>query len=95
MKVYLTGSFEATAENGVKVKRKRHGVVDVLARELLAAGECPSKLLEVFRGDTKVFEDRTIGEWASRRLLENDKTGFQYRFPHQSVGRCLWLGASE
>ena len=78
--ITLHGNFEARCPAyGLRTERKKHGVVDSLCRELLAAGASPKHVANIVRDGTKCFEDATIGQWASRRLTEHDRTGFNQR----------------
>ena len=75
--ITLHGCFEARCPSrGLKVERKRHGVVDVLARALVASGAPPSELVSVLRGTTLCFDVVPLQVWADRRLTESDTKGF-------------------
>ena len=77
IEITLHGNFEARCdEYGLRTVRKRHGVIDVLCRDLLAAGASPDRATNVTRDGTRCFQDRTVGQWAGRRLTEHDVTGF-------------------
>lgn len=80
VKATLHGSFEIRCDEfDVSIKRKRHGIVSPLARALVERGCDPARYLEVWRGETLVFEPRGVGEWALRALTESDTTGFSSR----------------
>ncbi|MCP4410204.1 MAG: hypothetical protein GY807_21165 [Gammaproteobacteria bacterium] len=80
IEITLHGSFEARCPvYGLRVVRKRHGVVDTMCRAIIDAGGSPEQQIEVFRDGTKVFENRSLGEWAKWRLTESDANGFNIR----------------
>lgn len=65
-------------EFGLKIERKRHGLVDEMARLLVDHNVDPLRRLQVLRNGTKVFaRDRSIAAWASIRLVESDTWGFR------------------
>ena len=78
IEITLHGHYTARcACYGRSVTRKKHGVVDTLCRELLAAGASPDAEVIVTRNGTRCFNPATVGQWAKRRLVENDETGFR------------------
>lgn len=80
IRIELTGSNTATCpEMGLTVTRSKHGVIDALARQMIAAGANENEMIEVYRGATRCFSARPIGDWTKHRLTENDDRGFLVR----------------
>lgn len=78
--ITLHGSYEARCDAyGLHQRAKRHGVVDVLARRLIASGVDPNMRTEVVRDGTVCFDVVPLQVWAERRLTEHDVHGFSRR----------------
>jgi hypothetical protein len=76
-KVTLTGHDTASCpELGLVVTRKKHGVIDMLARKMIQAGAHLDDTMEVYRGETLCFKRCAIRSWAGMRLYERDQSGF-------------------
>lgn len=86
--IELSGSYTAVChEFGVKVVRKKHGVIDICAREMIIAGADPEGLVKVTRSGTLCFHPRRLNAWAAIRVLEsdNEKKPFRVR-KHDPLG---------
>lgn len=96
VEVVLKGHFTVECpEHGIEVTRGKHGVVDVMARELIAAGVSEDEPLVVRRGNTVCFDVVPVGVWAKRRLLEHDDTGFEVVRFRPFPGRHIFKEAAE
>ena len=75
----LHGSFEIRCDEfDVTIKRKKHGIVSPLCRAVIEKGCDPDRYLEVWRGETRVFDpNRAVGKWALEALIEDDRRGFK------------------
>lgn len=84
--VHLSGHFTVTCPAfGIEITKPRHGIIDVMARQLIEAGANPAAGLVVMRGTTRCFNVAPISHWASIRLLEHDVRGFSMG-PHRPFG---------
>lgn len=96
VEVVLKGHYTVEcAEHGIEVTRKQHGVVDIMARELIAAGVSEDEPLVIKRGDTVCFDVVPVGVWAKRRLLEPDDRGFEVAKFKPFPGRGIFKEAAE
>ena len=79
VKATLHGNFEIRCDEfDVTIKRKKHGIVSPLCRAVIEKGCDPDRYLEVWRGETRVFNPvRAVGTWAVEALTEHDRLGFR------------------
>ncbi|WP_417463175.1 hypothetical protein [Kordiimonas sp.] len=90
--VELHGSDTATCpELELTVTARKHGVIDELARKMIAAGANPEEDVVVYRGTTRCFFPRPLRAWAATRLVENDERGFIAR---EFVEAPEWMSAA-